>query len=210
MWIILTAKLPTIPSPPMYSIHWAGASAADISKQRKQEKNSKKDNKLFTSTMLTDLNDKFLDNWSGGFEPKEDGAVWIIFDTEPLKVWPHEYNKLTQESFDLYLNGVSENNFTMSHMPMYGRTPLIVNPVTLIRENNLALHPTFNKDSYESAMIDGKNEISAIYTSMQGGLKDIWFMVITPYANYFGFSDEEKTPDYKDNKIYENIKAGWE
>lgn len=210
MWIILTKKIPVEVSPPIMSIHWAGASATDLEKARKQNNSTKENSFLFDKPELEDLGDKFFNTVMFKYEPKEEGSVWIVFDNTPIKIWPHEYNVLTKENFELYLLGENNDDCTMSHFPMYGRTPLYANPQTLDIEDRFCEYPRFDSMLYDAARIDGQNELQAFYTAICGYPLDLWFGVNCLYADIFGFDERDLEPRYKDDKIYESIKSGWQ
>lgn len=220
MWILLTTKLPTEVSPPKMSIHWAGASAVDVYKDRQQKLKSanwrkalefnKGDLEFWQSHKLLDCDDKYFDLATGfGYEPKEDGSVWIIFDNEPVKVWPHEHSKIKPENMELYLNG-EEDGFSMSHFPMYGRTALYADPQSLSIQDNFDQYPRFDRTLFEAACIDGQNELQAFYTAVGGYPLDVWFALGSHYADIYGLTDRDRESKYKANEILSQIKSGWQ
>lgn len=210
MWIILTQKVPAFGSPPKMSIHWAGANAADVVRQHKQKVGSGEIRlNDYDEPQLLDVGDKFVDNF-GYYEPKEDGSVWIIYDTDPVKIWPHEYSVVSDENLKMYLQG-SGCEKTASHVPMYGSTPLLYDPMTTVETRQFTTYPRFNVEAYEAALIDGAEDITAFYTSLGNLPKDLWFALIKPYGDMFGLSTSDIMPIFKrENKVYEKIKSGWE
>lgn len=200
MWIMLIKKLPTKVTPPRGSIHWAGANASVPEReiiQKIQEKQAR----------LVDIGDKFVDDFAN-YEPKEAGSVWIIFDSQPLKVFPHEYIELDKNTMKKVILGL-DDDYNMSHLPMYGRTALFADPLTLTPKPQFDEYPRFSKDLYEAAMIDGQLDLHAFYTAIGGYQLDLWFAMGIHYASSYGYTLEELTPNYDENSVLENIKSGW-
>lgn len=206
MWILLLTKLPTEVSPPRGSIHWAGADAMDLGRAQKQKELSSDTDKTKYGT-LTDEGDRYWDEVWNGYETKEDGAVWIIFDGEAIKVWPHEYSTPNEETINQCLMSA---DWSMSHFPMYGRTALFADPRTLIVKDRLDTYPRFDRDLYDAARIDGQDDLQAFYTAIGTLPLDLWFALGSHYAEKFGYSERDMDPKYKQAEIYEKIKSGWQ
>lgn len=223
MWIYLREKLPALVSPPIGSIHWAGASAVDIARQHKQYLESAGWRKALTSDQsalehwktnrLIDEGNLYFDAVTGfGYEPKETGSVWIIFDGSPIKVWPHEYIIVNQDTLDEYLLGkVGGIAYSNSHLPMYGRVPLFADPFTLKCVDQFNTYPLFQRDLHDAAMIDGQNALQAFYTAIGGMYPlDLWFAMGSHYSDIIGYRMIDLQPKYQTNPIYDSIKAGWD
>lgn len=213
MWIMLLNKLPTEISPPSHSIHWAGASAEDVHRSHKQKARAGLIPVKTKGMRLTDVGDKFSDEFFG-YEAKEEGAVWIIFDSEPIKVWPHEYSAVDKENMKEYIMLTIDGHMCMSHVPMYGREALFVDPITnKFIKNGFEKHPEFNKETYEAALIDGAYQLEAFYTSLTRIPKNLWFSMNADYADALGLSKRERIAVYRRKEakdVYEQIKSGWD
>lgn len=207
MWILLTVKLPTEISPPKYSIHWAGASAEDVQKSLEQKKRTDVEGLVYGTLM--DMGDKYAGHF--GYEPKEAGSVWIVFDNVPIKAWPHEYVTLDSENMTMYLEGTTQDELSMSHVPMYGREPLFCDPITCkFIENGFERHPEFSRESFEAALLDGAHELTAFYTSLGRIPRNLWFSIVKPYADVYGITERDLEPKYQKQDIMAKIKSGWE
>lgn len=195
MWILLTKKLPTKVSPPIMSIHWA----VDILPET-----------IKVDENLIALSDRFVDDF-GHFEPMEDGAVWIIFDGSPLKVFPHEYTELSEETLEMCLYGSAPGEYNMSHAPMYGREALFVIPWSMedVGEN-FEVHPLFNRSIYDAGLVDGLDEFGAFYMAVgsEDGLPtDLWFAMLKSYSDAYRHSKQDREPLYDEDHLYDKIKA---
>lgn len=184
MWILLKDRLPVRPSPPAYSIHWADSYLVDV---------------------------EGLEFF--GRDTKEDGAVWIIFDSEPIKVWPHEYDVISEENFWLYVLGDDNlDGLTMSHVPMYGINALWMDPVSCTAiQDGFEQHPRFDKQIYEAAIIDGASDPQAFLAAFDGVPLDIWFAINAPYGAYFNLYEIDLLPLLAENRntVLDEIKSGW-
>lgn len=216
MWIFLTQKLPTEVAPPAMSIHWAGASATDVERARKQQARSSQ--RLSTSRMdfaawaqqpLVDLGDKYFDGARGyGYEPKEEGAVWIIFDNVPIKVWLHEYTVVKPENLHLYLMGEGSDEYSMSHFPMFGSVPLFADPWTLKVSRRFAEYSAYNPELADAARVDGQNDLQAFYTAVGGFPLDLWYAIGEHYPH--GRREYEMTPVYRKlDPVLDNLRSRW-
>lgn len=217
MWILIKHRLPTRPSPPLYSIHFAGASAEDVTLVHKQKNLAQVAGEMSRHGYredFIDLGDRYLDAF--GYEPKEEGAVWILFDNEPIKVLPHEYSPISGDHLSNYILGLddAEDDYTMSHVPMYGRQPLFCDPKTMRAEPVFEQHPRFNRDTFEAALVDGQSELLAFYTALgvHDFPKDLWFSLVRAYGDHFGLNDDDMTPIYNnkpEDAIKDLIISGW-
>lgn len=213
MWIMLTCKIPVEVSPPVGSIHWSGASAADLNTVHRQSMRSKDFVKYkirFDELIgpLDDLGDVYFDG--RGYEPKEELSRWIIYDSEPVKVWAHEFTQVSDENLALYLQGTAQEYIDASHVPMYSREALFAHPVKLKIVENFALYPEFDKDVYEAALVDGADQLTAFYTSLGRFPRNLWYAMVKPYGDMFGYKTKELYPIFrKKDEVYEQIKQGW-
>lgn len=219
MWIMLKTKIPVEVSPPAMSIHWSGASAEDVGNLHRQKvlsgqlpgvkRTSSQALEQEYKGDLIDMGDKFAD-WFG-YEPKEEGSRWILFDSVPVKVWPHEYTAIASpESLRMYLTGDTVEHNTMSHVPMYSREALFCDPITLKPTNAFNLFPEFDSNIFDAALVDGANELTAFYTSLGRFPRTLWYAIVRPYGEYFGLSVTDMYPIFrKKDPVYEQIKQGW-
>ena len=208
MWIRLIDKLPTQISPPAHSIHWAGAKAEVEERLLEQEQKLENGN-------LFDMGDCYFDEASPFpcKEAKEEGSVWIIFDGEALKVFPHEYREV--QDMDLYLMGEdpTESMVSASHFPMYGRKAILADPRTLKWTEDYNSYPRFDQEIFEASLIDGMNDVGAFYTAIKQSEslpRDLWFAMNDGYLDYLGVREQDREPSYKKNNVFEKIKSGWE
>lgn len=205
MWIMLKNQLPISIAPPPMSIHWAGADAANFNELQKQQAG-------LDNETLWDMGDKILPvpcySVIHGYEPKEEGSVWILFDAEPIKVWPHEYSVVSDTNLMLYLYG-TEGDYTMSHFPMYGRLPLYAHPISLQINPLFNEYPLFDSELYDAARIDGQDELQAFYTSIQGVQNDLWFAINSLYASYYGLTNNQLIPIFRNDTVKNEVLSRW-
>lgn len=86
MWILLTKKLPTGPSPPKLSIFWSVAWPEKLSKMRKSE------------VRKLDLEEDFyFEEWAN--------ARKIRYKSSEIRVFPHEFNPVETKFIEEMVNG---------------------------------------------------------------------------------------------------------
>ena len=145
MWIILTAKLPTNPSPPKLSIHWATPWPGERGEDRKKvalmtaynrhitgedtdlryvmtarsKEGRKNQLEHFEMDMLKAIAEgeweppdvesrewdfeAMEDSIFPGYEPNWAGAVMIRYKGESIRVFPHEFNTVTDDRLKEYI-----------------------------------------------------------------------------------------------------------
>ena len=143
MWIILTAKLPTAPSPPKLSIFWSipwpnKKFVKDI-RERVADEPMSSDYNWFDYQDLRDA-----DEW--------EGARQIRYKNKELRVFPREFNPTTTESMELYIN---EGAHTL--VPESPAEEIIIKRALKKGEREI----------YEAAIIDGATEAQAMATALR-------------------------------------------
>lgn len=145
-WIIITAKLPTNPSPPKLSIHWAVPWPLDQSKIDDQVKRS-----VYLDN--ENMGDEYFWNDSPGGQPwgKEPNVrlpVKIHYKDNDIRVWKHEFNYLTPDRMRDYVTG-GDTGGDATHILMEGTK----SDQALLR----AAMDTDLRGIYDAALIDGCN-----------------------------------------------------
>lgn len=139
-WIILTAKLPTNPSPPKLSIHWATPWPLDREKIETQIRQQ-------IHHGNEDMDDEyFFTDW--GKEPNVKLPVRIHYKGNDIRVWKHEFNYLTPDRMRDYVAGGEEGG-NGTHLLMEGTK----SDQALLR----AAMDTDLRGIYDAALIDGCN-----------------------------------------------------
>ncbi len=98
MWIMLIAKLPVAKevSPPKMSIHWSTLWPYDpyqnLTKRQQKKHNS------HMAKMLEEDRDLLFGN-----EPDYENARRILYNGENIRVWPHEFSRMTPEKMKMYI-----------------------------------------------------------------------------------------------------------
>ncbi len=102
MWIMLTTKLPTNPSPPNMSLFWSEP-CPHLGYARKQKKQIK-------DGFLEDFGGEcYYSNFAGFIkEPRWDQARRIVHKDQQIRVFPHEFSELTTKKIKMYLDGSHE------------------------------------------------------------------------------------------------------
>ena len=102
MWIMLTTKLPTNPSPPKMSIFWSESWPNTEYARRQKEQVEKGVLRNFGEDCY------FSDLVRCGKEPRWDQARKIVYKDQQIRVVPHEFSELTTKKMKLYLDGSHE------------------------------------------------------------------------------------------------------
>jgi len=157
MWIMLTKKLPTKPSPPKMSLFWSTAWAGTkISRLQAQtcylcQLTEDKCNCLdeFRPTTKGDLYG--CSGPSLGVEPNWVGARKILFCGMPIRVFPHEFSIVSKENMSEY---ISSGAYTLV-------------PDSAADENLLnGFLDGETKPVYDAALVDGCNHAGALATAL--------------------------------------------
>ncbi len=144
MWILLTKKLPTKPSPPKLSIFWSvpWPNKAIVKQQREAADVSRS---VFSEDSWFIVEAKRnADEW--------EGARQIRYKSKELRVFPHEFNPTTTERMEIYINEKAH---------------------TLVPESpaeEAVIQRTLKKgerEIYEAAIIDGATEAQAVATALR-------------------------------------------
>ncbi len=145
MWIILTAKLPTKPSPPKLSIFWSipwpnKAFVKDIRARILETKRS-----VFPGVPFLVASDSMdAAEW--------EGARKIKYKDENIRVFPHEFNPIKTESMELYIN---EGAHTL--VPGGPAEEAVIQRT--LRKGE--------REVYEAAIMDGATEAQAVATALR-------------------------------------------
>jgi hypothetical protein len=186
MWILLTKKLPTEFSPPKLSIFWAEPWQDDRhAKQQKETcmncghtvwyndttwdgKKKKKRNALCECAGGPDLpnEDTTFIYTPFGKEANWVGAVKIIYRGTQLRVFPHEFSKLSDEHLNWYILGMPGENLP-SHDLVSDLVPDPVFTVKDTEENPLQeIFDEAMKPIYDAAILDGATPAMAKMLSL--------------------------------------------
>lgn len=180
-WIILTSKLPTNPSPPKLSIHWAVPWPLSQDMIDSQVRES-----VFMDNENMD-HEVFYTDW--GKEPNVRLPVKIHYKGNDIRVWKHEFNYLTPDKMRDYVLGPDEGE-NGTHILMEGTK----SDQALLR----AAMDTDLRGIYDAALIDGCNPEMAKLIAMGMNFNDetlefppiCWYKVHPEIHGYF-MSDEE-------------------
>lgn len=140
-WIILTAKLPTNPSPPKLSIHWAVPWPLSQDRIDKQVRDN-----VFLDNENIDDEYFFFCDW--GKEPNYRLPVKIHYKGHDIRVWKHEFNYLTPDRMRDYVAG-GDTGGNGTHLIVEGTK----SDQALLR----AAMDTDLRGIYDAALIDGCN-----------------------------------------------------
>ena len=186
MWIMLTKKLPTVPSPPRLSIFWS-TPWPDMKEVKRQYRRvyfefreNESDECAFRRLVSTE--DKL---WDGrGWEHNWNLARKIVYDGKEIRVFPNEFSVLKPENMRMYVFGVDGGN-NASH-------ELIADSVA---EDELikGVLDGETRPIYEAAMMDGASHAQALTVALG---KDItlpdfefpplgWYRCRREYAEYY-------------------------
>ncbi len=144
MWIMLTKKLPTNPSPPKLSIFWSvpWPNKAFVKEERERGENAK-DNFPRDSWFVVEA-ERSAEEW--------EGARQIRYKSKELRVFPREFNPTTTERMEISINETAH---------------------TLVPESQ-AEEEVINRDLkkgereiFEAAIIDGATEAQAMATALR-------------------------------------------
>lgn len=170
MWILLTTKLPTGPSPPKLSIFWSlpwpqEEYVQTIKKRIRETNRALQKISLFHASDLVDIG-----QW--------EGARKIRYKDENIRVFPREFNPVETKFIEEMVNG--------------GAHALV--PESVAEE--AMIHKVLKKgqrEIYEAALIDGCTEAQAMATALG---QDVtlpnwkfppigWYKPNPNYAQYF-------------------------
>lgn len=177
MWIMLKVKLPINPSPPKMSIHW-GVPWPDLKYHKKIMEQMKYP---FNIVMRGNENNEIFHSVFGK-EPNWKNAIGIQYKGEKIRIFPHEFCKITKNNFRMY---IEENAFEL--VPTTEAERLFMN-------RNLSKGQRF---IYDAAQIDGCNNYEAMMVAMNRDPTDEpppigWYKLREEYANTFCYAEEQK------------------
>lgn len=176
MWILLTDKLPTGPSPPKLSIFWSIPWPDEPRVKMLRKRLLKTKRSLFGTLSYiyeSDLVD--ADEW--------EGARKIRYKNSEIRVFPHEFNLVETKFIEEMVNG--------------GAHALV--PESVAEE--AMIHKVLKKgqrEIYEAALIDGCTEAQAMATALG---QDVtlpnwkfppigWYRPAEKYAKFFCYPKE--------------------
>ncbi|GAH50130.1 unnamed protein product [marine sediment metagenome] len=143
MWILLTKKLPTKPSPPKLSIFWSIPWPNEaIVKQEREWVGKARSVFSEDSWFIADAK-RNADEW--------EGARQIRYKSKELRVFPHEFNPTTTDRMEIYIN-------EGAHM-LVPESPA----------EEAVIQRTLKKgerEIYEAAIVDGATEAQAVATAL--------------------------------------------
>lgn len=149
MWILLTAKLPTKPSPPKLSIFWSLPWPEN--KYVEKLRGKKRFTKTFFGGDIPDWIER--QNYEDARDANEwEGARKIRYKDENIRIFPHEFNPVETKFIEDMLNGGAH---------------------TLIPESpaeEAVIQRTLRKgerEIYEAAIVDGATEAQAMATALR-------------------------------------------
>lgn len=147
-WILLTAKLPTRPSPPRLSIHWATPwpDEAMFKSQKARLQFRDESDEEFAAR------DKLTDEAGMGWEANWDGAMGIEYMGERLRVFRHEFSEQNGENMRMFIHGLEDG--PGSHELVPGNDSDAALLATAL-ETDL-------RSVYEAALLDGCNQAQAM------------------------------------------------
>lgn len=163
MWIYLKNKLPTNPSPPKLSIHWAtpwGDSSPAIAQQAELER-VEDDIMVYGEDfrIIEKIDDAYI-RYNPlamfGYEHDEINAVGINYKGERLKLFPNEFNIVKPENMKLYIFG--DSNFPDEDSASHHLVPSSEVDTLLLK----TAEETALRHVKEAAMLDGCNEAQAL------------------------------------------------
>lgn len=214
MWIMLTTKLPTNPSPPKLSMFWSVPWPDDVnSKYQKriciecgqevenphEEDGSIYKNKRYTrmtigqcgceggSVFATEQTRTLPDKF-GLLEPNWIGARMIRYKGSDIRVFPHEFSVMKLENMRLYILGSGHNS--QSH-------ELVKDEIVSSKMESLIMD-TELKAVYDAALLDGCTEEQAYLTVSGQDITDEevefaplgWYRCMRHYAELFCYENE--------------------
>jgi hypothetical protein len=191
MWIMLIKKLPTVVSPPKLSIFWAVPWLADMHKLSKREEQ---------------LQDEFDRSYKMFGMPDWDNAVAIFYKGEKIRVFPHEFSKMTRGKMHEYIIG--NEGFLTSH-------ELVTADVITAAQKRLdEITDEALKPIRDAALLDGASPEMAMQIAMgvdvlvpDEGIEDPdddcgfppigWYRCHEEYAKYFCNPSEMEETDHR-------------
>ena len=144
MWILLTAKLPTKPSPPKLSIFWSLPWPNKVIVKQEREWVGKAKSVFSEDNWFIADAKRNADEW--------EGARQIRYKSKELRVFPHEFNPTTTERMELYIN---EGAHTL--VPESPAEEAVIQKTLKKGEREI----------YEAAIIDGATEAQAVATALR-------------------------------------------
>ena len=144
MWIILTKKLPTAPSPPKLSIFWS-VPWPDKAFAKQQREVAAASRSAFSEDawFIADAK-RNADEW--------EGARQIRYKSKELRVFPHEFNPTTTDRMEIYIN---EGAHTL--VPESPAEEAVIQRTLKKGEREI----------YEAAIIDGATQAQAVATALR-------------------------------------------
>ena len=152
MWILLTKKLSTEPSPPMMSIHWSTA-WPNMTFYKIAIEHVRSFNDLANEN-IPEQYDTFIPS-AWGKEQRWDKARAITYKGERIRVFPSEFDVITPE----YMS-----ELCLGDSPSYELVLSDINEIDIISKKRLK--ETDDLLVKDAAVIDGASEDQAILTAM--------------------------------------------
>ncbi len=185
MWIMLTEKLLTNPSPPKMSIHWAiswpDKKCAESQFRRIVEigKNSKLRKRFTVFPLKYRHSDRTYHSslWKGNKEPHWAGVRKIVYKDNEIRIFPHEFSILTPINLKSYLDE--------SHIFVSGNAAE--------RSIELDMAEGDKRFIYDAALLDGCNKEQAKLMALGLDVSEDslypppigWYKIIPEYGSIF-------------------------
>lgn len=187
MWIMLTKKLPTSPSPPKMSIFWSVPwPHEEYAEQQKKTVRARMEHfyhiecdRIWEPDLDADTIPAF-DIKPGLKEPNRTRARRITYKGESIRVFPHEFTAQTVDNMREYI---------FSDCPSHELVTSDVAGEMTMRD----IHGGMRRSVYDAALLDGCNEAQALATAWG---RDItiedaefpavgWYRCVPEYAGIF-------------------------
>lgn len=154
MWIMLTKKIPTEPSPPRLAIFWSTPWPDDKYSvaQRKKIAAAKRGYVPDFTPPLETENTRYFVDYLGRFEPNWILAREIQYRGCPIRVFPHEFSQQATGNM---------REFVLSPNPSHELVPSNVASEVLMRD----IKSGVRRFIYDAALIDGCNHAQALMTA---------------------------------------------
>jgi hypothetical protein len=159
MWILLTAKLPTSPSPPKLSIHWSvDGSKSEIAEQQRKQAQRAKELAASQGDTLTDDMDApvFYDVLGFGKEPNFTKARLISYNGIQIRVLPHEFTVLPADRMTAYCLGSDYEPPTHELVPNTEADRQLIDGAMRGSQRSV----------YDAALVDGATHEQAMMTAL--------------------------------------------
>lgn len=185
-WILLKEKLPTSPSPPKLSIHFAYPWPVSEERLARQKEAYYGD---YDSEEEAQAEDFFYTESLWGREPNEIGSWRISYKDTDLRVWRHECNVMTAEKLRMFIFGM-EGEDLPSHELVQGA-----------EVDSMLLRQALETDLrgiYDAALIDGCTPEMAVIVTMGINIEDAdmefppigWYRAKHEYASIWCYEEE--------------------